>query len=66
MIVAGLRKPGKDETNNKDSKSVISAIVSEARLDEEEFTMHMDKDHLVGGTKRWQTIKNCQIHHPQF
>ena len=51
MIVAGLRKPGKDETNDKDSKSVISAIASEAGLDKEEFMMHMDKVHFVGGTK---------------
>ena len=66
MIVAGLRKPRKDETNNEDSKSVISAIASKARLDKEEFTMYMGKDHLVGDTKKWQTIKNYQIHHPQF
>ena len=51
MIVAGLQKPGKDETNDEDSKSVISAIASEAGLDKEEFTMHMDKVHFVGGTK---------------
>ena len=30
MVVTGLRKPEKDETNHKDSKRVISAIVSEA------------------------------------
>ena len=51
MIVSGLRKPGKDETNDEDSKRVILAIASEAGLDEEEFTMHVDKVHPVGGTK---------------
>ena len=51
MIVTGLRKPGKDQTNDEDSKRVISAIASEAGLDEAEFTMHVDKVHPVGGTK---------------
>ena len=51
MIVTALRKPGKDETNHKDSKLVISAIASKAGLDEEEFVMHVDKVHPVGGTK---------------
>ena len=37
MIVTGLRRPGKDETNDEDSKRVISVIASETRLDEEEF-----------------------------
>ena len=50
-IVTGLRNPGKDETNDEDSKRVISAIASEAGLNEEEFTKHVDKVHPVGGTK---------------
>ena len=50
-IVTGLRKPGKDETNDEDSKRIISAIASEAGLNEEEFTKHVDKVHPVGGTK---------------
>ena len=37
MIVTGLRRPGKDETNDEDSKRVISVIVSETGLDEVEF-----------------------------
>ena len=51
MIVMGLRKPEKDETNGKDKKRVISTITSEARLDEGEFMRHVDKVHPVGGTK---------------
>ena len=51
MIVTGLRKPGKDETNDEDSKRVISAIASEAGLDEEKLTKHVDKVNPVGGTK---------------
>ena len=51
MVVTGLRKPEKDETNHKDSKRVISAIVSEAGLDEGEFMRHLDKVHPLGGTK---------------
>ena len=51
MIVTSLRNPGKDETNDEDSKMVISAIASEAGADEEELTKHMDKVHPVGGTK---------------
>ena len=38
MIVTGLRRPGKDETNDEDSKRVISVIASETALDEVEFT----------------------------
>ena len=51
MIVMGLRKPEKDETNGKDKKRVISTITSEAGLDEGEFMRHVDKVHPVGGTK---------------
>ena len=51
MIVTSLRNPGKDETNDEDSKMVISAIASEAGVDEEELTKYMDKVHPVGGTK---------------
>ena len=52
MIVTSLRNPWKDETNDEDSKMVISAIASEAGVDEEELTKHMDKFHPVGGTKK--------------
>ena len=51
MVVMGLRKPEKDETNNEDSKRVISAIAGEARLDEREFMRHMDKVNPAGGMK---------------
>ena len=51
MIVTSLRNPGKDETNDEDSKMVISAIASEAGVDEEELTKYMDKVHPVGGAK---------------
>ena len=51
MIVTGLQKPRKDEMNDEDSKRVISAIAREARLDEGEFTKHMDKVHPVGSMK---------------
>ena len=37
MIVTGLRRPGKDETDDEDSKRVISVIASETGLDEVEF-----------------------------
>ena len=47
----GPPKARKDETNNEDSKRVISAIASEAWLDEEEFMKHVDKVHPVGATK---------------
>ena len=45
MILTGLGKPRKDQTNDEDSRVVISAITSEAGLDEKEFMKH------VGGTK---------------
>ena len=51
MITTGLRKPKKDETNDEDSKRVISTIASEAGLDEGEFMRHVDKVHPVGSTK---------------
>ena len=51
MIVTSLRNLGKDETNDEDSKMVISAIASEAGVDEEELTKYMDKVHPVGGAK---------------
>ena len=51
MIVTSLRKPRKDETNDEDSKRVISPIATEARLDEEKFTKDVDKVHPVGDTK---------------
>ena len=60
MIVTGLRKPGKDEMNDEDSKRVISAIAREAGLEEGEFTKYVDKVHPVGNTKndeQWRTIK---------
>ena len=50
MIVTGLREPKKDETNDKDSKRVISAIASKAGLNEGEFMRHVDEVHPVGGT----------------
>ena len=65
MIVTGLQKPGKDKMNNEDSKRVITAIAREAGLDKGKFTKHVDKVHPVGN-KKWQAIKNYQIHHPQF
>ena len=51
MVVMGLRKPEKDERNNKDSKRDISAIASEGELDKGEFMRYVDKVHPVGGTK---------------
>ena len=57
MIVTGLRKPEKDETNDEDSKRVISSISSEARLDKGEFMRHVDKVHAVGGTKNGKQSK---------
>ena len=51
MIVTGLWKPRKDQTNDEDSKRAISPITSEARLDEEKFTKDVDKVHPVGDMK---------------
>ena len=51
MIVMGLQKPRKDETNDEDSKRVISTITREARLDKGEFMKHVDKVHHIGNMK---------------
>ena len=52
MIVTGLRKPGKDETDDEDSKRVTSAIASEAELDEGKFMKHVGKVYTpLGSTK---------------
>ena len=66
MVVTGLRKPEKDETNDEDSRRVISAIASEAGLDEGEFMRHVDEVHPVGVHEKQQTVKNYQIHYTQF
>ena len=62
MIVMGLRKPGKDETNDEDSKRVISASRAGRRRIYDALGQ--------GPSSRWhekrQTIKNYQIYHPQF
>ena len=65
MIVTGLRKPEKDETNDEYSKRVISAIAREAGLDEGEF-MRRGQGPSCRWHEKWQTIKNYQIHYPQF
>ena len=57
----GLRKPGKDETNDEDSKWVISAIASETGLDKGEFTKHVDKVHPVGGTKNDKQLRIIKL-----
>ena len=51
MIVTGLRKLKKEERNDEDSKRVVSAIASEAGLDEGEFMKHVDKVLPVGCRK---------------
>ena len=48
MTVTGLQNPEKDETNDEDSKRVISATARETGLDKGEFTKHVDKVHPVG------------------
>ena len=55
MILTVLGKSRKDQTNDEDSRTVISAITSEAGLDEREFMKH------VGGTKKHNQNKKNEI-----
>ena len=51
MIVAGLRKPENDETNEDDGLDVISAVTKEAGIDKNDFRKYVDKIHPIGGGK---------------
>ena len=62
MIVMGLRKPGKDETNDEDSKRVISA----SRAGRRRIYDALGQGPSSRWHEKWQTIKNYQIYHPQF
>ena len=67
MIVTGLRKPGKDETDDEDSKRVTSAIASEAELNEGEFMKRVGKVYTpVGGTKNGKQSRIIKFTTPSF
>ena len=51
MIVAGLRKPEDDKTNEDDALNVILAVAKETGVDENDFRKHVDKIHPIGGAK---------------
>ena len=51
MTITGLQKSENDETNEEDGLNVISAIVKEAGIDENNFRKHVGKIHPIGGAK---------------
>ena len=63
MMVTGLRKPKNDEINEDDALNVISAVVKEPGIDENDSRKHFDNIHPIGGAKKQKPSKNYKIHY---